>query len=137
RPGLVGLPDFTTTTLCPVDINEDATMATDASPDTFYVRIMFDELLNPSIETLDPILDDNGLETGSFTGSLRDSLPVSLKCLGVDGIMHDIAYDGYYSPSGNAVTWPVGPSLVIKPAHNVTIPSNADCEVSIKDGIVF
>ncbi len=22
-----------------------------------------------------------------------------------------IAYDGYYSPSGNNVTWPVGPSL--------------------------
>jgi hypothetical protein len=137
RPALVGLPDFTTTQLCPTDPNEDPPIADDASPDTFYVRIMFDELLNPGIETLDPILDDNGLETGSFTGSLRDSQPVTLKCKGVDGMMHDLAYDGYYSPSGNAVTWPVGPSLVIKPAHNVVVPTNSDCEIAIKPGIVF
>jgi hypothetical protein len=137
RPSLVGLPDFTTTTLCPTDANEAPSMVSDASPDTFYVRLVFDELLNPNIETLDPILDDNGLETGQFTGSLRDSLPVTLKCTGIDGQLHDIAYDGYYSPSGNAVTWPVGPSLVIKPTRNVIVPTNADCEVAIKDGIVF
>ena len=32
RPVLVGLPDFTTTTLCPEDPNETVPMAEDASP---------------------------------------------------------------------------------------------------------
>jgi hypothetical protein len=132
RPVLVGLPDFTTTTLCPEDGSQIA-MAEDAAPDTFYVRIMFDELLDPSVEDLIPILDENGLETGSFTGSLANTQPVTLKCTGVDGMLHEIAYDGYYSPSGNAVTWPVGPSLVIKQVGDVIVPTNSLCEVTIKD----
>lgn len=136
RPSLVGLPDFTTTQLCPEDPSESPPMAEDASPDTFYVRIMFDELLNPDIEDLIPILDDNGLETGSYTGTLANTQPVTLKCTGVDGQLHDVPYDGYYSPSGNAVTWPVGPSLVIKPTGDVIVPTNSACEVTIKDNVV-
>ena len=133
RPVLVGLPDFTTTTLCPEDPNESQPMATDASPDTFYVRIMFDELLDPTVEDLIPILDDLGLETGSYTGTIANTQPVTLKCTGVDGMLHDVPYDGYYSPSGNSVTWPVGPSLVIKQAGEFIIPTNSACEVTIKD----
>jgi hypothetical protein len=133
RPVLVGLPDFTTTTLCPEDPNATAPMATDAAPDTFYVRIMFDELLDPSVEDLIPILDENGLETGSFTGTLANTQPVTLKCTGVDGALHDVPYEGYYSPSGNSVTWPVGPSLVIKQVGDVIVPTNSLCEVTIKD----
>src|SRR6188508_780097 len=83
-PVLVGLPDFTTTTLCPAD-GTAVPMATDASPDTFYVRIMFDELLDPSVEDLIPILDDLGLETGSYTGTIANTQPVTLKCTGLDG----------------------------------------------------
>jgi hypothetical protein len=133
RPVLVGLPDFTTTVLCPEDPSVAQPMATDASPDTFYVRIMFDELLDPTIEDLIPILDDNDMETGSFTGTIANTKPVTLKCTGVDGVLHDMNYDGYYSPSGNSVTWPVGPSLVIKQIGDVIVPTNADCEVTIKD----
>jgi Bacterial Ig-like domain len=135
RPTVVGLPDFTTTNLCPDDVNASQPMAEDASPDTFFVRVMFDELLDPTVEDLIPILDDNGLETGSFTGTLAQTQPVTLKCTGVDGMLHDVAYDGYYSPSGNAVTWPVGPSLVIKQVGDVIIPTNSACEVSIKDSV--
>jgi len=137
RPNLVGLPDFTTTTLCPDDLNADPAMVSDASPDTFYVRIVFDELLKPEIEDLIPILDDNGLPSGSFTGTLANTQPVTLQCKGVDGAFHNVEYDGYYSPSGNAVTWPVGPSLVIKPIKNVIVPTNSDCQVAIKDGAIF
>lgn len=135
RPYIVGLPDFTTTVLCPEDRNASQPMAEDASPDTFYVRIMFDELLDPTVEDLLPILDDNGLETGSFTGTIAQTQPVTLKCTGVDGQLHDVAYDGYYSPSGNAVTWPVGPSLVIKQVGDVIVPTNSACEVTIKDSV--
>jgi hypothetical protein len=135
RPGIVGLPDFSTTVLCPEDLSESQPMAEDASPDTFFVRIMFDELLDPSIEDLIPILDDNGLETGSFTGTIAQTQPVTLKCTGIDGQLHDVAYDGYYSPSGNAVTWPVGPSLVIKQVGDVIVPTNSACEVTIKDSV--
>ena len=135
RPSLVGLPDFTTTVLCPEDPNETQPMVEDASPDTFYVRVMFDELLDPTIEDLIPILDENGLETGSFTGTLANTQPVTLKCTGIDGQLHDVPYDGYYSPSGNAVTWPVGPSLVIKQVGDFIIPTNSACEVTLKETI--
>ncbi|MBA3502385.1 MAG: hypothetical protein H0T65_18620 [Deltaproteobacteria bacterium] len=119
--------------VCPEDPNESQPMATDASPDTFYVRIMFDELLDPSVEDLIPILDDNDLETGTFTGTIANTKPVTLKCTGIDGVLRDVNYDGYYSPSGNSVTWPVGPSLVIKQLGDVIIPTNSMCEVTIKD----
>jgi Bacterial Ig-like domain len=135
RPSIVGLPDFTTTVLCPEDLSATQPMAEDASPDTFYVRIMFDELLDPTVEDLLPILDENGLETGSFTGTIAQTQPVTLKCTGVDGALHDVPYDGYYSPSGNAVTWPVGPSLVIKQVGDFIIPTNSACEVTIKDSV--
>src|SRR5687768_4918511 len=136
RPGLVGRPDFTTTQICPDDVNAPAPMLTDASPDTFYVRVMFDELLDPNIEDLIEVLDDDGQPTGTFEGSLARTQPVTLRCTGVDGAMHDVPYDGYYSPSGNSVTWPLGPSLVIRQAGEVIVPTNSMCEITLKDNIV-
>ena len=135
RPGLVGLPDFTTQQICPDNLSEPAPMVADASPDTFYVRIMFDELLDPNIEDLIEVLDDDGQPTGTFEGSLARTQPVTLKCTGVDNALHDVPYDGYYSPSGNKVTWPLGPSLVIKQTGEFVIPTNANCEVTLKDNI--
>ncbi|MBA3396702.1 MAG: Ig-like domain-containing protein [Deltaproteobacteria bacterium] len=131
RPTLVGLPDFTTTTVCDEDPSVPATMA-EAAPGSWYVRIMFDELLDPSIEDLIPILDENDMETGTFTGTLERTQPVTLRCKGVDDMFHDVAYDGYYSPSGNNVTWPVGPSIVIRPLDPTIVPVASDCEVAIK-----
>ncbi|HSK01965.1 MAG TPA: hypothetical protein VK932_12015, partial [Kofleriaceae bacterium] len=135
RPGLVGLPDFTTQQICPEELGVQPAELTNAAPELWYVRIMFDELLDPTIERLVPVLDEMGNETGVFNGTLRESQPVILQCevAGSSGAMQftDVPYDGYYSPSGNAVTWPLGPSLVIKPLDPTTIPVNTRCRVEI------
>jgi len=135
RPTLVGLPDFTTTNVCDDDPSVPADIA-EAAPGGWYVRIMFDELLDPTIEKLIPILDELGQPTGTFIGSLEDSQPVTLECQGVDDAFHPVPYDGYYSPSGNAVTWPVGPSLVIKPLDPTIVPVASDCRVTIKADLI-
>ncbi len=98
----------------------------------WYVRIMFDELLDPNVEELLPVIDPTTmLETGQFTGSLANTQPVILTCNGVA-----VAYDGYYSPSGNNVTWPLGPSLFITPNDRTAIATGSDCTVEIKDSVV-
>src|ERR1043165_9479169 len=52
RPSLVGLPDFTTQQICPEAVADTVGALADAAPELWYVRIMFDELLDPSIEDL-------------------------------------------------------------------------------------
>jgi hypothetical protein len=47
RPSLVGA-----TQVCPDDLSAGADEVTNAYPDGWYVRIMFDELLNGDVETL-------------------------------------------------------------------------------------
>lgn len=136
RPGLVGLPDFTTTQVCPDTLSEAATQVTNAAPQGWYVRIMFDELLDPSVEDLLPVLDNNNQETGVFTGTIAKTKPVILQCQDFTGAMVDVDYDGYYSPSGNNVTWPLGPSLVVKPKQPTTISVGSQCQIRLKDFIV-
>src|SRR3954451_4512455 len=51
RPSQVGLPDFTIQQVCPDALGDSAAEVDTAYPDGWYVRIMFDELLNPEIET--------------------------------------------------------------------------------------
>src|SRR5260221_8839210 len=109
RPSLVGLPDGTTRQICPLDGSEVKDGVSDAYPQGWFVRIEFDELLDPTIEDLTEILDANGQPTGTFSGSIAASHPVELKCTGVGGAMVNIPYDGYYSPAGNNITWPLGP----------------------------
>lgn len=135
RPSQVGLPDFTTQQVCPVDLGEGASEVKNAYPDGWYVRIMFDELLDPSVEELVEVLDDNGEGTDTYTGTIANTHPVTLKCESVNGGMVEVDYDGYYSPSGNRVTWPVGPSLVIKPNDPKLIATNTPCEVTISDKV--
>jgi hypothetical protein len=136
-PTLVGLPDFTTTEVCPE--TGSASPVTTAYPDGWYVRIMFDELLDPSFEQLSPILDeDTGEETGAFTGSIAGANPVTLQCRSVTNNQFvNVSYDGYYSPSGNRITWPVGPSIVIKPNDPTLIATNTECQVTINEGVLF
>jgi len=131
RPAVVGLPDFTTAEVCPADISMPATMVDNAYPDGWYIRIMFDELLDPEIETLTEIVDSNGEGTGTFEGSIAASRPVELKCESVNGGMVNVDYDGYYQPAGNRVTWPLGPSLVIKPNNPKLIATDTPCEMTI------
>ncbi len=138
RPGLVGLPDFTTQQICPENLSEAPSPLTNAAPELWYIRVMFDELLDPSVEDLIPVLDENMQETGVFTGTLKNTQPVTLQCnagTDADPMFVDIEYDGYYSPSGNNVTWPLGPSLVIKPADPLIVPVESECRVTLKDTI--
>ena len=126
RPSLVGLPDFTTLQVCPADGSAVDEM-TSAYPDGWYVRVMFDELLDPSIETLTEIVDEDGMGTGTYEGSIADSHPVTLECVSsVTKTMTPVSYTGYYSPAGNRVTWPLGPSIVIKPNDPKSIATNTE-----------
>lgn len=136
RPGKVGIPAYgISPIICPVDISKSPPELTDAWPDQWYVRLMFDELLDPDIETLEPILDAMGNSTDTYSGSLATTQPVTLQCEDVSGNLADVDYDGYYSPSGNAVTWPLGPSLVIKPLDPMIVPVRSECQVTIKETV--
>lgn len=136
RPGLVGLPDATTQQVCPEELSQGATAVNTAYPDGWYIRVMFDELLDPSIEELTEIIDDDGQPTGTYTGSIVNTHPVNLECQNSAGQFIAIDYDGYYSPAGNAITWPVGPSIVIKPNEPKRISTNTACRVTINDVVV-
>jgi len=105
-----------------------ATEVEDALPANWYARIMFDELLNPSVEDL---VDDLSGD-GTSNGSLLNTQPATLQCAGVA-----VPYDGYYAPNGNRVTSPLGPSLVIAPLDPDAIPSGSECLVGIKPNKVF
>jgi methionine-rich copper-binding protein CopC len=135
RPGKVGIPFYgINPIICPLD-GSPVSELTDAWPDQWYVRIVFDELLDPDIETLEPILDAMGNPTDTFSGSLATTQPVSLQCQDVTGAFVDVEYDGYYSPSGNTVTWPLGPSLVIKPIDPTIVPVESECQITLKETI--
>jgi hypothetical protein len=100
----------------------------DAVPLSWYVRVQFDELLNPDIEELVPIAGSD-----LFEGSLAKSQPVVLSCGGVN-----VAYDGYYNPSGNNITFPLGPSLFIAPTPDAitTIPTGSACTLMLKADVI-
>jgi hypothetical protein len=147
RPGLVPAnPDFDPSAavnpaqICSDDLSVGATMVTDAVPVNWYVRIQFDELLDPDVEELDEIKDSEGNSTDRSSGTLLKNsrgLPVRLSCGGVD-----VPYDGYYDVSGNAFTWPLGPSLFIQPteflqnADVFTIPTGSECQLSLEPDVV-
>ncbi|MGE0869381.1 MAG: hypothetical protein AB7P03_12500 [Kofleriaceae bacterium] len=144
RPVEVGLIDLTLVTVCDPDPAVGAEMVTDAVPYAWYVRVVFDELLDPAIEMLTPVPPSTGDCYASdptvrpvCVGSIKAQQPVTLMCGGVP-----VAYDGYYSPGGNYVTWPVGPGLVIVPDDPTAIPTGTECQLTLsqnikdKDGIV-
>ncbi len=136
RPAIVGLPDFTAPEVCPSDLTKGADQVVDAYPDGWYVRIMFDELLDPSIEELTEIIDPDTMEgTDTYVGSIANTHPVKLECESIGGGFVEVEYDGYYSPAGNAVTWPLGPSLVIKPNEPTSIGTGKSCRVTINDNV--
>ena len=119
------------------DVAAPASMVTDAYPDGWYIRVMFDELLDPDIEELEEIEDpDTGEGTGTYYGTIANTKPVTLECESINGGMVNVEYDGYYSPAGNQITWPLGPSLVIKPNHPELIATNKMCRVTLKENIV-
>ena len=136
RPGLDNTPDGVGHQLCPDDLSMGADEVANANPTNWYARVMFDELLDPSIEDLVPILDDTGMDTGTEMGTLANTQPFTLQCQSVNGgALVDIPYDGYYSPAGNKITWPVGPSLVITPSSPTLVATQSECQLTLKDNI--
>jgi hypothetical protein len=137
RPGLVNTPDGVGHQVCPDDTSMGVDELADANPSNWYVRVMFDELLDPTIEDLVPILDDTGMDTGTVMGTLANTQPFTLQCQSVNngGALVDIPYDGYYSPSGNKITWPVGPSLVVVPNEPSRVATQSECQITLKDNI--
>jgi hypothetical protein len=133
RPGLVNVTSVgLSEQVCDEDLAMPATEVTDAIPTAWHARVMFDELLDPDVEALVEILDPtSGMGTGIFEGHIKDTKPVTIKCNNVD-----VPYDGYYDPSGNNVTWPVGPSLFIQPTALQDIPTGAECVLTINDSVV-
>jgi hypothetical protein len=137
RPGLVGTPDGVQHQICPDDLSQNVPELTDANPSNWYVRLEFDELLDPNIEELVDITDpDTGMPTGVQMGTLKNTQPVTLQCQSVNGgTLVDVPYDGYYSPAGNKLTWPVGPSLVIVPSFPSLVATQSECQITLKDNI--
>jgi hypothetical protein len=133
RPGLVPAALAGPTQVCPDDPTMGADEVTDTQPVDWYVRIMFDELLNP--DKAETLLDPTGTKPCAPTeickGSLKSTQPVTITCAGVD-----VPYDGYYDPSGNSFTWPLGPSLFIQPIDTSTVATGSECEVKIKPDVV-
>jgi hypothetical protein len=135
RPGLVGLPDIRVIQVCPDDLKMPADEAgvAEAAPPTWWVRIVFDKLLDASIEDLVDQLDANKKPTGVKLGTFRgpnNTQPVVLTCNGAD-----VPYDGYYVPNGNRSSWPLGPALFVQPLSSTSVPTGASCSVSIKDNV--
>ncbi len=132
RPGLVGLPDTSTLQVCPDDLAMPAEFAdvAEAAPQQWWVRVVFDRLLDPDIEDLEPVPDSQGHPTDVITGTVRNTQPVILKCNNVE-----LPYDGYYVPGGNRNSWPLGPALYIEPSKPGEVPTGASCTVSLKDNI--
>ncbi|HEX7843901.1 MAG TPA: hypothetical protein VF469_40780, partial [Kofleriaceae bacterium] len=126
RPGLVGLPDIRVIQVCPDDLTKPADNAgtAEAAPPTWFVRIVFDKLLDASIEDL--VTQSNGVTMGT----LKNTQPVKLTCNGAD-----VAYDGYYVPNGNRSSWPLGPALFIQPVSSTSVQTGASCTVSIQDKV--
>lgn len=116
--------------LCPESPDQpgvrDVLPVMDAQPVGWFARVVFSELLDPSIERLEEVDEDGDGVPDLVVGHLDESLPVELACGG-----SPVAYDGFYDPSGNDVTFPPGPALVIQPLDYVAT-GTADCIVKIK-----
>jgi hypothetical protein len=109
--------------ICPEESLVGAIAVVNTQPFAWRVRITFSELLNPNVETLEDRDEDDLNE-----GHIDTTLPVALSCGG-----GDIAYDGFYDPSGNDVTVPPGPALVITSVDPFPVVSGSDCEVLVND----
>ena len=92
----------------------------DVRPLQWSARVVFKELLDPSIEDI----------TGS-EGSIKDAHPFTVTCGGAE-----LAYDGFYDPSGNHETSPPGPALVIHGEANPAVAAGTACHIAIDAGAV-
>jgi len=94
----------------------------DATPIDWHVRFIFTELLDPSIEEL---VDTDGV----ISGSIADSQPFVLTCGG-----EELVYEGWLDTTGNHLSYPPGPSLVVHATE--FIATSSACQVSLAEGVV-
>jgi hypothetical protein len=139
RPGLVGLPDIRVIQLCPEDAKDPAEEegVAEAAPPAWFVRVVFDKLLDPHIEDLVPELNSAGLPTGTIFGTIKDTQPVTLKCEDRSDPAAGpvVEYDGYYVPNGNEQSWPPGPALKVLPLDPLSVKTGATCTVTVNDNV--
>src|SRR3569832_1804676 len=136
RPDQVILSDESALEMCPTDSTKPVDERTDALPESWFARIQFDELLDPSIEDLIPDTDDSGAPTGTYTGTLMNTQPVTLKCeSSTDSGLVDVPNNRNNTPSGNSISYPLGPSLVIIPADPTVVATNSECQITLKSNI--
>jgi hypothetical protein len=112
----------------------DAAAPAFAAPIGGSVRLAFNELLDPDrAEELVIVRDETGQPARDpygnpvLRGTLVSSQPVILTCN-----EQPVAYDGFYNPSGNHLSLPPGPSLVIRPLGPVA--TGARCTVEVVEG---
>jgi hypothetical protein len=89
---------------------------------SWHIRFIFDELLDPSVEDIVDL-------DGTTFGSIADTMPVTVTCNDAD-----LTYDGFYDPSGNHLSYPPGPALVVQVTDFVA--TGSACSVSINAGSV-
>lgn len=139
RPGLVGLPDIRVIQVCPEGIKDpaDEDGAAEAAPPAWFVRVVFDKLLDPHIEDLVPELSASGQPTGVTFGTIKDTQPVTLKCEDRSDPAAGpvVEYDGYYAPNGNEQSWPLGPALYVQPVDPLSVKTGATCTVTVNDNV--
>jgi len=114
----------------------DGSQPVETSAASWQVRLGFNELLDPDrAEELVVVRDPNNPNEPErdqygnpvMRGTLAGSQPVILTCNG-----QPIAYDGYYNPSGNHLSRPPGPSLVVLPLDGV--PTATTCQIEVVQG---
>jgi len=131
-PTIIGLPSQAVYQVCPETADDPPlTPVTNADPTNMSIRLVFDELLDTAVETLTDTDTGGPCTATSLTcdGHLASTAPVTLMCGGTA-----VAYDGYYVPNGNVVSWPPGPALVVEPTD--FIATSAACTISLKDSIL-
>jgi hypothetical protein len=118
--------------ICPEAADDPPiTTVMDANPNALRVRIVFDELLDPDVETLTDSSDGGPCTATSDTcdGHIATTMPVTLTCNNTP-----VPYDGYYVPNGNNISWPPGPALVVIPDGFVA--TSSACTVALRDNVI-
>lgn len=138
RPGRVvlPLPDTLDVDVCPDDLGEGAPVFEKAFPAFWYARIVFDEQLDlesePSEESVASARGDEGSNDDGGAALANEKAPVLLNCNGLP-----VAYSTVYTGEGNRQSWPLGPSLRIRPQVASAIPAGATCEITLNDAVIF
>ena len=63
-------------------------------------------------------------------GHINGTKPFTLTCGG-----ENVAYDGFYDPTGNDLSCPPGPALIVGPTDFTVATGTADCELTINDNV--